>query len=928
MGTKRSRAVGAVLTSGLFIMGSPLATALPAAAALAAGAPDAPQITEPGVDNMLVSAADVHMETAPFHDADGDAHLCSDWEIRTGEGERVWYSNCIGGTQKVHTHLGDGIFEGSHAGRHDLIPDRDYEVRVRFRDNSGDPATEWSTWSTRPFRTAKERQPLPDAPQWIVKQPGYRVEEVAGGFQLPVDIAMTPGQTVDPAKPLFYVSELYGQVKVVHGDFSTSTYAKNLLNFNPTGDFPGSGEMGVTGLTVDPASGDVFAAMVYQDGGDILPKVVRFHSTDGGLTAASASTVIRMDKEPQSASHQISNLSIGPDGKLYVHMGDGMDPNRAQDKNSFRGKILRMNLDGSAPSDNPFYDSSDGIDSHDYIFAYGLRNPFGGAWRASDGKLYEVENGPGANDRFARVDRGADYGWDGGATDMKTRALYNWEHTHAPVDITFAEPSVHHASGFPEDTWGHAFVSESGPTYATGPQEKGKRVVEFGFNADGSATGPKTLVEYNGGGKTTVAGITAGPDGIYFSGLYPDSASEGPTGRSAKIYRIRYVPQQADAPVVAYTDRDFKGGFQSFGAGVFDASKGDLAAVGNDKISSLRVAPGYRAVVCADDSAGGRTNAGSLGLCRYYGAGQHDYVGADLNDKPSLISVMSEPTQGTGAIAYRGADGTGPSQSLGVGGYEATAGELSQVGDTMTSSLSVAEGYRAVVCKNDRSGGLNTGEVGPCRFFGPGQFNVGTAFDNQIALIAVGGPAVTAFSDAGFAGQRQAFGPGVYEAKPGQLKTVGNDAITSFRVEPGYHVVACDNDSVGHKNTGDLGPCHTYGEGNHSLAGQPLDNRISLLAVQAGPSGGTRVTVYRDKDFKGASTKLGPGVFQSGNLGAVGNDQVTSLKVASGTRAVVCRHDSAKGAAAISPCRFYAPGDHKYVGADLNDDISLIITGS
>ena len=147
MGTKRSRAVGAVLTSGLFMMGTPLVAAAPAAAAVAAGTPEAPVITEPGADNMLVSAADVHMETASFHDPDGDAHLCSDWEIRTGAGERVWYSNCIGGTQKVHIHLGDGIFDGSHTGRADLIPDKDYELRVRFRDNSNDPASEWSSWS-------------------------------------------------------------------------------------------------------------------------------------------------------------------------------------------------------------------------------------------------------------------------------------------------------------------------------------------------------------------------------------------------------------------------------------------------------------------------------------------------------------------------------------------------------------------------------------------------------------------------------------------------------------------------------------------------------------------------------------------------------------------------------------------------------------
>jgi glucose/arabinose dehydrogenase len=94
-----------------------------------------------------------------------------------------------------------------------------------------------------------------------------------------------------------------------------------------------------------------------------------------------------MPNETMAESHQISNLSIGPDGKLYVHLGDGFDPNTARNLNSFRGKILRMNLDGTAPSDNPFYNASDGIGPRDYVFVYGVQIT-GGAWRAADGERY------------------------------------------------------------------------------------------------------------------------------------------------------------------------------------------------------------------------------------------------------------------------------------------------------------------------------------------------------------------------------------------------------------------------------------------------------------------------------------------------------------------------------------------------------------
>ncbi len=884
-----------------------------------AAPPNAPVITEPVADGALVSAADVHMESAPFSDPDGNQHLCSEWEITTG-GERVWFSGCTGGVLRNHIHLGDGAFENSHTGRKDLVPDKDYQLRVRYRDS----ADEWTGWTERPFRTMKEQKPLPDAPQWVVKQDGYKVEEVAGGFQLPVNIAMVPGHVADPSKPMFYVTELYGKIKVVKADYSVSTYADDLLNYNPSDVFPGSGEMGLAGLVIDPASGDLFASMVYKDGSDYYPKVVRFHSTDGGKTASSKKTILDLDDEPQSASHQISNLSIGPDGKLYVHLGDGFEPQTARDKDSARGKVLRLNLDGSVPSDNPFYDSGDGIGAEDMIFAYGLRNPFGGAWRAADGQHYSVENGPGANDRLARITKGTDYEWDGDVGDMRKKALYFWERTHAPVNIAFTEQSDHHAGGFPEDKWGNAFVTESGPTYATGPQEKGKRIVEFDFNADGSVADPKTLVEYNGGGKTTVAGLAVGQDGLYFTGLYPDSGDD-PTKASAKIYRVRYAPTQSASGVTIYGDRDFKGSFQALGAGVHDASKGGLGSVGGDKMSSLKVGPGYRVVICQDDSAGGRTNALNLGLCRYYGPGQHQYVGGDLNDKTSLITVMSAAAKnGSGVTAYRDADFEGADQPLGVGGYELSAGELPDV-DGATSSLKIDPGYQAVVCQHDRDAGVNSGQVGPCRFYDAGEHvTLGDSFSDNVHLIAVGGPAVTMFSEAGLKGNRQGYTPGIYEAVRGQFSVVGNDAISSFRVEAGYRVLICNNDSKFAKNKGDLGPCRQYREGVHNLQGTPVDNTASLITVLAGPSNGARMTVYRDRDFKGVSNKYGIGVYGATELGPVGNDKISSLKVAADHRAVVCRHDHTKPDVNVSPCRYYAAGDHKYTGADLNDDISLV----
>ena len=76
---------------------------------------------------------------------------------------------------------------------------------------------------------------------------------------------MVPNPGNNPSDPFMYVSELYGKIKVVTRSGAVSDYATGMLNFNPTGNFPGSGEQGVAGLAIDPVSGDLFASMVYED---------------------------------------------------------------------------------------------------------------------------------------------------------------------------------------------------------------------------------------------------------------------------------------------------------------------------------------------------------------------------------------------------------------------------------------------------------------------------------------------------------------------------------------------------------------------------------------------------------------------------------------------------------------------------------------
>jgi glucose/arabinose dehydrogenase len=426
---------------------------------------------------------------------------------------------------------------------------------------------------------------------FVALQPGFVIEEVGNGYRLPVNIAFVPNPGPDADDPLYYVTELYGSIQVVTRDGTKHEFATGLLDYNPDGPISGTGEQGLTGITVqrDAANPEIYhlyVGMLWDNGqppGGLVhyPKVERIDSAAGGLMMASRTVLLNMQPETQGQSHQISNVSIGPDGKLYVHNGDGFNTGTAQNLNQYRGKILRMNLDGSAPSDNPFYTNNGIREPRDYVFAYGVRNPFGGAWRASDGMHYEVENGP-SWDRLAKIVAGRNYLWDGSDQSMTNFAIYNWIPANAPVNMTFVEPETFAGSQFPASKMDHLFVSESGPTYANGPQARGKRIVEFVLDDDGDlVSGPTTLVEYRGTGRGSVVGLAAGPDGLYFTEMYEDSGAQGPTAPGARIFRVRYVnPISGDYNIDGLVNQaDYDVWRQNYGSNLLLAADGNRNGV-------------------------------------------------------------------------------------------------------------------------------------------------------------------------------------------------------------------------------------------------------------------------------------------------------------------------------------------------------------
>jgi glucose/arabinose dehydrogenase len=123
---------------------------------------------------------------------------------------------------------------------------------------------------------------------------------------------------------------------------------------------------------------------------------------DGGKGVAHK-VIWRINARDEGAGHDGGHIDFGPDGKLYAVMGDRHDAKDAQDLTNDAGKVLRMNRNGSVPSDNPISGSR--------IFSYGLRNSFGFAFDPQSGTLWETDNGPQCMDEINVLEAGSNHAW-------------------------------------------------------------------------------------------------------------------------------------------------------------------------------------------------------------------------------------------------------------------------------------------------------------------------------------------------------------------------------------------------------------------------------------------------------------------------------------------------------------------------------------
>jgi aldose sugar dehydrogenase len=178
------------------------------------------------------------------------------------------------------------------------------------------------------------------------------------------------------------------------------------------------GQSGVHGVAVDPqfAQGQRFVYVFSPSTRSTNPRtnrVIRLSVAPGGWTVGDRTDIVtdiafkEFSYLGGPGNHSGGRLRFGPDGYLWITTGDNHDPNLPQDPKRLGGKVLRVDRDGkAAPGNNP----PEGFDAR--VYAYGLRNPQGIAFRPGSPQVFIAEHGPGHTDEVTVLRPGGNGGWD------------------------------------------------------------------------------------------------------------------------------------------------------------------------------------------------------------------------------------------------------------------------------------------------------------------------------------------------------------------------------------------------------------------------------------------------------------------------------------------------------------------------------------
>lgn len=299
----------------------------------------------------------------------------------------------------------------------------------------------------------------------------FTMRVVAAGLEGPWEVAWGPDRqlwvTERVGKRVVRINPADGSksVAVTIPDVHQSVTQDGLLGlaFHPDFSFNRGSDFVYVSYTYDDDPGPALARRL---------GIRRYRSDQRSGTLSAPTDILR--GLPSHDDHVAGRLVVGPDRRLYLSVGDGgsnfgqnrCNANHAQDlptaadvqsKNwsTYWGKILRIELDGSIPPDNPIID---GVRSH--VFSYGHRNPLGLAFGPT-GLLYESEHGPSSDDEVNVIEAGRNYGWPqvAGFRDDNAYVYSNWSASKPQPCASLPRGQDPMPSSVPSQTelsWNHA----------------------------------------------------------------------------------------------------------------------------------------------------------------------------------------------------------------------------------------------------------------------------------------------------------------------------------------------------------------------------------------------------------------------------------------------------------------------------------------
>ena len=225
---------------------------------------------------------------------------------------------------------------------------------------------------------------------------GFQQVLVANGISNPTVMAFAPDGRL-------FVAQQTGALRIIENGVLLATPAIT-LSVNS------SGERGLLGIAFDPNfASNNFIYLYYTLSSAANNRISRFTLTGNTISPASESVVLNLDPLSSATNHNGGTIDFGPDGKLYVGVGENANTAHAQNLDTYHGKILRINSDGSVPAGNPFVG---GTAQRQRVWEYGMRNPYTLSIQPGTGRIFVNDVGQNAWEEINDCTTGGlNYGW-------------------------------------------------------------------------------------------------------------------------------------------------------------------------------------------------------------------------------------------------------------------------------------------------------------------------------------------------------------------------------------------------------------------------------------------------------------------------------------------------------------------------------------